>query len=1455
MQYILDITTLTFEHQLLFSKLDQSWLTIKDASITKLENGAKKITGRTLTDWKLVAIGLNLQEVYLTVIELRQESFIQEISAKETVAGREINWITGPIHMGSITFTSPDMQNVPFSLDALNGEFNLDNISPFISAFGFNKFYYQMHLIGFDTLELSYNWFSTAHPNLSIGGDFFHIDEFNLGGIINRRGLTSVAENPEQLSQFSAEVTFAGIPVDIRVSLNDRQFHTIIVQPSESASFPAISELLADLNLGNHEEYIDNFNTEINLLNSIEVRRILIQVNIHDFTKVHQISLFTTLNAFEARFNATLTFIDSHFGLHVELADDTPIKLDALFENSLPNLHFSETPTIRRLVLNGNLNPIAASFTIELADLLKIPIGTKSINLESLIIMAGLSSQSRYNFAIRGVFFIADVDLVLLACRKKINGHDGWFFETQVGHQKEIHLADFIASLSEVFDFVSPSAAHIPDISIQEIDLSFHSGTHDFNFQFAISLNESLGPFESSFLSLEVTLSKIANGSHVIAINLIGFMEFAGTSVDFIANDIGQQNWNAQIIYNHERNRGTVDLLSLCQHFDPHFVIENQELASLALTKFEIDYGHSGNGDHTLFADLQLTTKDNTLIEGFFSGNYTNDKWNIATGFGYVDGIHAEHDSKPEILKALPDTLKLTSVWFVFINTSGTVPRLPDHFPDTIKLDDVTTGVALIAELDLTQHHSIPGAKVLTDKKHTKLDVLVELTTKKLHIEASLGSEIRFPTKKLPADATAEEIRNAEFAIDSPSLIFEVTTSSISLAIKGSFILHLDGFEQTLSVELALSSSGIYLLADLKFSGDGWTPFGLEGMHIDELALELGIEFIPPGGIVGFMGGAHFDTNESEMSVTNKNEKKSDNEFAIVLEFVGIVPNLEYFALKIKALNLADILALFPGSSAHGHNSISRNIFSINDFELTWCESPIILPNGQQGHVGFGCHGTATIFGWKAYASLEIHPDTGIQGEGVLSPLNIGPLSIKGESKGKFLERESVGGNLQVISNTRIESPSPDDNESSVIRDGVEPLKVIPPGGACVHFNSNGSPYLNLSVDLKVLNVDVLKLHIEVTKDKLEFDLHLDIIVLSIRAHCVITNGEKQTFDINGSLFFGIGLHLDFDFLFTHVKVDIELGIKAKMNLSYDGDYINLGLAGSISFFGFKIDLGSFKLDHIPTDLKKLPTWLKSYVETGHAPEFESDLHDASGAELPDDFGSDRWIAAEQLLAQAKAWSKFVHDDIQALVKEKSFSAERILDLIRTIHDETKSISGNHEHLNFDDGTQELQDHLYALSVNVQVKTTGADAERRDGIDRMNWEMEWLEDRDNELRNKILTEWQRSETELANTEEKLFKAQENFINELLTEAELHVFIQKRDELIATIEARIKALKRTDNTEYPMLAIEHHNIMIKNDIRKALVISEIEKLALKHVEQIIERGLRRQNETPFTLNEI
>lgn len=1097
---------------------------------------------------------------------------------------------------------------------------------------------------------------------------------------------------------------------------------------------------------------------------------------------------------FDAEWHVQNTVFDVsyRYPLHrvtLDLSADAPIALSEIFRAGYNDRQlFPPNAVISGLSLEYGFEDHSFAMGLELKEVWAYNFGHEQFVLEEVRLQLEYMNNGLGGSA-EAILKIGELEFSVLAQHNAGEKISGWKFETAFVHSSELKLRNLLSALSRIFRFAAPQ--HVPDLTVSNMDLSFDTVTHDFHMLLGIDLDKpGIGPFTEGGTMIELDLSHNGDGSHNFTMNLNGHVRIGDAELQMEATNVGQKDWSVDLHWTHREDNPLQvgDVMRFLagdagQDFDPdnhpdYAGIKNE----LALKSLTLTYQHGYEGvDNdpglamTILAQLEVGPGDKTWI-GLLSGiraHEENSGWDFLIGVGY------------ENAESIPDTLfqrghlshfKLENLW-VLVNTAKAPgkewPPLPDHLPAALTKQATRPGLAVIATMNIAKQEKVPGAgKVFGDHETTEVALMAFANSEGIQMEAVLEGHLSIPTGQGQAIVLEEVMLTLQVG------------RNISLMLSGEIELKLDDHNQRLTVALDVGLDGIELIVNEKSENTvntkGWQPFGVDGISIDELGFELGIDFEPPGARIGFEGKMHLP-----------GEKVNADQLAIVMEFVGPIPNPEYFAVAFEEIDFSRILGLFPGSSKEGHAQISKNLVKIERLGLVWCEKPIVLPDGTTGQLGFSLHGAINVFNWAAYLSLEVHPQTGIQGFGEMAPVNLGPLHITGAGTGVSVKQVPDGkGGWKDVSNVTVNGKTDQDARFDTI---------VEPGGAMIQFNSTASPYLSLSAHMRLFEMELLDIDVEIDNDKARFHLFLQFPpVARFRVDCWIAKAGASgevLFGISGDFFLGFDLGFDIPFFTGPIHVHILLGIQAALDLERDEKELRFKLKGSLDFFSHKISLLDINWE-LPGSLKEIPGMISNYLLHGKAKEFSKDVQDGSGANNNDEYSRQRTEAADRLLESARQWAGYVHTDIRELKQERRLSPEEMQAMIDKINRDTERIrsEGEAEVEKIITNSRLESEHLATMKTLVNAETRDADAARRKEMEDMRKETEMIRDVDGRIREQLASHWENSGndvdrlTQLVRTE--MLPEMEKLIRNPQRVLDHHLFILNTREAAAARENEI-----------------------------------------------------------------
>jgi hypothetical protein len=405
---------------------------------------------------------------------------------------------------------------------------------------------------------------------------------------------------------------------------------------------------------------------------------------------------------------------------------------------------------------------------------------------------------------------------------------------------------------------------------------------------------------------------------------------------------------------------------------------------------------------------------------------------------------------------------------------------------------------------------------------------------------------------------------------------------------------------------VTLQATGALLMSDVEMEAllqveaqdDGQqtslpVPFGLRGVSLDKLDIEVGVVFEPPGLNLGIEGECHI-----------KGQPLNANEFIIVLDLEGDIPNPIYFSAYVASLTISDLITAVSGEVV---SDVPDFIKSIKGEELSvyWSESAgIALPDGRLAQEGFGFNGFISIGGFKAHAALTVSSAAGVSGDAELPPIDLASVfSLRGNGKGVKVKQVQV--NDEWHTSTKPPETAADGKEW-VTRE----YQLIPPGGATIEFNSKHSPYLDMSAAVSLFNLLNSEVEIEISNDsfkwkqkesigslfKTEFDCELNTSGFSAAAEFAL--------DIRGDVGPIEVLGVDFG------SIDLDVSFDAAMSIKASAKGCSVDVSGSFHFEGFHLTMPEFTTSDLQS-FEELPGKILKQIQDNADDIFEDVFKDA----------------------------------------------------------------------------------------------------------------------------------------------------------------------------------------------------------------------------------------------------
>ncbi|MED2915259.1 hypothetical protein P4324_11790 [Bacillus thuringiensis] len=657
---------------------------------------------------------------------------------------------------------------------------------------------------------------------------------------------------------------------------------------------------------------------------------------------------------------------------------------------------------------------------------------------------------------------------------------------------------------------------------------------------------------------------------------------------------------------------------------------------SLPIEQLEIELSLSSmafefNLDQGLFS-LVAESKYGRI---FFVATNHNDQWD------FISGLIMSHDKLPnKIGNISKEITKISSfkqiccLFSTMVHEHFVLPQLP-NLEENISENNFTMlssyplqiepGISLALNIELSgsnnilvQHlHSLlPQDQIILQ---TKLDNPNSLTT-------NLGNNLLI------------EVAGEKFVLRNAGVDFIL--NPFDLKIRGSIQISMGSETLDFKAFITLAENkgiGEFRLENKDEFGNPRplpVPLGFQGIQLDDIGVNMGWIFQPPSLVLGLEGSFHV-----------LNQIPKSNQFIIMVSLVGQVPNPILFYSYFEKLDLDTIYIAVTGKSLSNLADFLNKIVFRKSF-LYWSQIDHTLPDGTIIHQGFGVNTLIDVAGLTGHASLEVQKNVGIKGSAEFPPFQIkNVLFIGGQGKGVTIKEYKINGEWVTAK----------EEQSSNIE--VREKQIISPGGALLEFNTIHSPYLNVSLQVTLLELIKQEVQGEITGQGLTFKLEYSISNnVQMILDCTLTDQNsfsgKANFSVNINGEIGPFKILSMDF----GKVQLDIDFKSKVELFINPLEFKMIVNGDFEFEGINLHMPELKLDASITSMKELPQKILDQISK-HAEEIFSDFFNQTKELI-----HQMELAVENVINEGK---KLVKDAIEEGEKMKE-GATKVVEAVGT---------------------------------------------------------------------------------------------------------------------------------------------------------------------------------------------
>ena len=733
---------------------------------------------------------------------------------------------------------------------------------------------------------------------------------------------------------------------------------------------------------------------------------------------------------------------------------------------------------------------------------------------------------------------------------------------------------NFTAVVTEVFGkFGLDLPDHLPSFSLGNLDFNydFATGAAMFSGVSTVPTPLQLGTQTHDVdTTLDLTVRVDANGKRSFAGYLrgtiaIGTAVFAG-AYDFGDATVLKASWDGA--------SGTLGYEDLAAAHGIEHALQVPGNMSLPLTRATFEYEVS-KGRFLLGADSKYG-------EAFFVASNANTTWDFAFGI-LIEPSQIPGFPNLEVLQLNDTMLVLSTVQ----DDNFVVPTLPGvHQPGMLAAPPPRTfptigttkmplkpGVSLVALLELGNGNSNVIVKNLRGAVG-RSELLIQASVESL-------SQISFMSE-LDGSLAIAGAGKDKLVLSDVYVQLNESGAVVSATVGGSVLIPFNHVTLQATGAMSISETSMEAIFQLKAQQDGQpaaiaSPFGLAGVALDELDIEVGVDFEPPGVDLGIEGKFNI-----------KGQQVDANDFTIVLDLEGEVPNPTYLSTHIQSLTIADAITALTGQTVSAPSVITS--VRGQDISMYWSESAgIVLPDGTLSQGGFGFNGILSIGGFTAHGSLAVSTASGVSGDAEMSPIQLGKVfSLTGSGKGVTVKQvQTADGNWEAM------AVPAQPGQKLTTRD----YQVIEPGGATVAFNSKTSPYLDVSAKASLFNFLNAEVEIEIRDDGFNWKQSESIgSIAKIEFDCALSSSGfscHDEFDINLAGDIGPFKILGIDFGTLH----LDIKFTADLTVSIDANGFSLEVSGSFEFEGDKLTMPTLTIQEDFQSFEQLPALILKQIE------------------------------------------------------------------------------------------------------------------------------------------------------------------------------------------------------------------------------------------------------------------